>query len=227
MIDAGTVNSAVVDVPASSYVILAALCGTAFLVGSFPTGYLVGRAMGVDVRTQGSGNTGATNVGRVLGKKLGILVLFVDVFKGIAAVKLARVSVAPLLIFERMEDVGSLLGLLALLGHCFSPFLRGRGGKGVATGVGAYLAIAPFQGMLALSIFVAVLRMTGYVSLSSIIAASAVPVLMAYDRVPFSHWALGCAACSAAVIVVRHAANIRRLAAGTESKFKQDKIQSA
>lgn len=212
-----------VEISAATVLSLVPICGAAFLLGSFPTGYLVGRAAGVDVRTQGSGNTGATNVGRVLGKKLGVLVLLVDMLKGYLAVTLAWWYPAGVELFHGAEELGGLLGLCALLGHCFSPFLHFKGGKGVATGVGAYLAIAPFQSMLALGIFLSALRVSGYVSVGSMIAAVSIPVLMAYDRVPFSAWSIACAAACAMIVVVRHSANIRRLLKGEETPFRKKK----
>ncbi len=197
------------------------LIAAAFLVGSVPTGFIVGRLKGVDVRVHGSGNTGATNVSRVLGKKLGILVLLLDASKGVLAVMLATHWPIGAWDFKTKEEVEGLLGLFGLLGHCFSPFLRFRGGKGVATGLGVYLSIAPVQAIFALGVFLALFKMYRYVSLGSVIAAFSIPIFMAVDQaIPFSQTSLGFALATSIVIAVRHRGNIARLLKGEEPKYK-------
>lgn len=156
-----------------------------FAAGSVPFGLIIGRAKGIDIRAHGSGNIGATNVARVLGWRLGLLAFALDVGKGFVPVSVAGVVMGT---FGRAvvptDDALAWLGVMAtpVLGHCFSPFLRFKGGKGVATGLGALVAVAPamsLAGFVGLCVFVLVLRLTRYVSVSSIIAAISVPMSVA------------------------------------------------
>jgi len=188
----------------------------AFLLGSVPFGYLLYRlSTGRDIRQAGSGNIGATNVMRTAGKKMGLLTLALDAAKGYAAVEIAR-HMAP---GHAVLLAATLLA--AILGHLYSPWLRFRGGKGVATGLGAFLAIAAVPLLLAAAIFVIVLALTRYVSLASICACTALPALLwtgwggARPSVPVEMAAI----IAAALIIARHHANIGRLLAGTESRF--------
>ncbi|MFN8390650.1 MAG: glycerol-3-phosphate 1-O-acyltransferase PlsY [Bdellovibrionota bacterium] len=193
----------------------------AFLLGSIPTGYLVGKLHGVDIRTQGSGNTGATNAVRVLGKKAGLITLFCDVFKGVVAVWLGYLfpnTVGPL----SEHDFAAALGVIALFGHCYSPFLNFKGGKGVATGCGVFWVVAPFQTSIAMAIFGMVLKATRYVSLSSICAAISIPLLLFFSQESANNRIVAIlASITAALIVLRHKDNIKRLSAGKEPKFKK------
>jgi acyl phosphate:glycerol-3-phosphate acyltransferase len=182
----------------------------AYLLGSFPTGVLVTRARGVDITKVGSGNTGATNVGRALGKHWAVLVLVVDAGKGAAAVLLAR-ALAP------SPWVIAAAALTAVLGHSFSVFLRGKGGKGVATFLGAALAIAwlPTLGAAALYLIIYVaLRISSVGSLAGVCAWPALLWVLG-PREP-AYVAFGVV--TAAVIVLRHRDNLRRLARGQELK---------
>ncbi|SMO70916.1 acyl-phosphate glycerol-3-phosphate acyltransferase [Balnearium lithotrophicum] len=182
-----------------------------FLLGSIPFGYIVGRIKGVDVRKYGSGNIGATNVSRVLGKKYGALVLFLDALKGALPVLILKYSgfSAELQVFS---------GLSAILGHCFSPFLSFRGGKGVATGLGAFLVISPKITLLAFTVFLIVFFTTRYVSLSSITAALSYPVLYKILDKP-SELSFIFVSLSSLVIVLKHYSNIKRLLKGEEKKY--------
>ena len=183
----------------------------AYLAGSIPTGVLLGRVAGVDVRTQGSGNIGATNVARTAGRKLGILTLVGDALKGLVPVVVARaLGLGP-------SGVAG-VAVAALCGHVFSIFLAFRGGKGVATGVGVLLALAPAAVPISLGVFIVSMALSRIVSLSSILASLTAPlaiVLLDYPR-PIA-WA---AVVIAAIIVARHHENISRLVAGTEQRFE-------
>ena len=183
----------------------------AFLSGSIPFGYIVGLLKGVNVRERGSGNIGATNVSRVLGKGYGLLVLLLDALKGFIPVFAASHFGLPF---------GDLLicGALSVVGHCFSPFLGFRGGKGVATSLGAFIFISPPATLISFLIFVVTLLVTRYVSLSSILSVSAFPFAFAV----FSSRAPGdllTVSLVAAVVVVKHRSNISRLLRGEERRF--------
>ena len=181
-----------------------------FLIGSFPTAYLVGRLRGVDIRTVGSGNAGATNVFRTLGKAPGILTLSVDIVKGLVPVLLAR-SFFPL------TAVPVISGLAAVAGHSWSPFLRFKGGKGVATSAGVFLGLAPWAGLLAIAVFLGVFLWTRTVSIGSLAAAAVLPTasFLLYGPAPASWLALTVTA----LVVVKHVPNIRRLLKGEELAF--------
>ena len=187
----------------------------AYLLGSIPFGYLIVRwQRGIDVRATGSGSIGATNVMRNLGV-LGFVATFIlDAGKGLLAVLLASK-----LTFQNPTWVAA-AAFAAVVGHCFPVWLRFRGGKGVATGVGVFIAIAPLQVLLVLVIFAIVLAIWRYVSLGSIVATAAFPVLVYYMKHPPIQVVLG-AAGAALVIIARHHANIARLLKGTESKVGQ------
>jgi acyl phosphate:glycerol-3-phosphate acyltransferase len=195
----------------------------AYLLGSIPFGYLIVRAKeGADVRETGSGGTGATNVTRKAGKKAGIITLLLDAAKGAAAVLLAR--------WLLTDDLGinwwtAAASIVAVIGHCFPVWLGFRGGKGVATGVGVFLALSPLAVAIALLVFIFVVWLTRYVSLGSITATVAFPLcvwlLSLYVKPTASIAPLMTAAIvGGAIIILMHRANISRLMAGTESKFK-------
>lgn len=180
----------------------AVLIVAAYLVGSLSPSVMLGRLVrGVDVRQHGSGNAGATNAFRVLGVKLGIAVLLLDVLKGFAPVAVARLLVGP------SEIV--LVGLAAMAGHNWSLFLRGRGGKGVATGAGVLLAMMPGTAVALVALFGVMLLSTSVVSLSSLTAAVMLPVLAVATRKPASYLAFSLVA--AMVVVYAHRGNIGRL----------------
>jgi glycerol-3-phosphate acyltransferase PlsY len=186
----------------------------AYLVGSIPTGVLLGRVAGVDVRREGSGNIGATNVARTAGRGLGILTLVGDALKGLV----------PVLIAHALSLDGAIVagvGVAALCGHVFSVFLGFRGGKGVATGVGVLLGLAPASVPLPLAIFIATMAATRIVSLSSILAVLSAP--LAVWLWGYSSSVVAAAVAMAIVIVYRHQENISRLLAGTEHRFESKK----
>lgn len=190
----------------------------AYMLGSIPFGYLiVRRKVGDDIRQSGSGGTGATNVSRRAGKAAGVLTLVLDALKGSAAMIIAQLLVPP-------TTFGWLIAAAAIAtiaGHIFPVWLGFRGGKGVATGVGVFLVIAPVAVLCAGVVFVVVVALTRYVSLGSIIAALMIPLFVWLQ----SLWArsdlsvLVAAIAGALLIVFAHRANIARLATGTESKF--------
>jgi glycerol-3-phosphate acyltransferase PlsY len=195
----------------------------AYLLGSIPFGYLIVRARGGgDVRETGSGGTGATNVTRRAGKGAGLLTLALDATKGCAAVLLARLLLA--------DDFGvnwwvAAASFAAVVGHVFPVWLRFRGGKGVAPGLGVFLALAPAAVPFALAAFALVVWRTRYVSLGSITAAALMPlaVFVLDSRLPPAGQQgverVAAAAAGAALIVFAHRENIRRLLRGTENKL--------
>jgi glycerol-3-phosphate acyltransferase PlsY len=202
---------------------LALWCLGAFICGSVPFGLIVVKLLGKgDVRSKGSGNIGATNVSRVAGKGAGILVLLLDVAKGIIPVVLARRAGIE-------ESILPWIGFAAVSGHVFSPMLKFKGGKGVATAFGIILAVNWRLGALPLAFFVAALWLTRHVSLGSILAALMLPleiVLLALSGPYGGFRALGeqaayllAWAALAFLIIAKHHENIRRLQAGTESKL--------
>lgn len=183
----------------------------AYLLGSIPTGLLLGKMYGIDVRTAGSGNIGATNVYRTVGKKIGILTLIGDCLKGLLPVLAARGLGMP-------EVMIAGVGLAAFLGHVFPFYLKFKGGKGVATALGVFLGAAPAAIGGALLAFIAVVAKTRYVSLGSIIAAGVVPVLSFLYRGLTPTTAM--AVVVSLIVIWRHRENIRRLLDGTENKFR-------
>jgi len=185
----------------------------AYILGAIPTGYWLGLAWkGVDVRTQGSGNLGATNVFRVLGKGPGVVTLLLDIIKGIIPVVVARYF------FPEQPGWALAAGLLAILGHTTSPFVRFRGGKGVATSAGAFAALLPGPTAIALGVFIVTFWLSRYVSLSSMLAAAALMVAAFFW--PATR-ALQIASAAIAVFVMwTHRANIQRLRTGTENRIQ-------
>ena len=186
-------------------ILLPLLCA-AYLLGSIPTGVLVGRLKGVDVRRQGSGNVGATNVARVVGKLPGLFVLLVDVAKGWAPVAVLSRFALP---GQDPAMVRILLGVAAVAGHIWNPFLQFNGGKGVATALGVLFALDVRIGLGALGVFLVAAFTTRYVSVASIAAAMAAPFLMAAFGAP-TCWVIGGVVVGIAVIA-RHRSNILRL----------------
>ncbi len=186
---------------------------TAYLVGAIPTSYLVVRAIkGVDLRTLGSGNLGATNLYRVLGFRYAIPVALFDVAKGLFAVAVLAPRAGA------GEFVPVWLGGAAVLGHVFSPFVGFRGGKGVATGAGVVLGLAPWAFLTGLATWVVVVFATGYVSVGSLLAAVSLPLAVFWLH-PERRGLIWAFALLAAAVVVLHRANIARLIAGTEHRF--------
>lgn len=187
-----------------------------YLLGSIPTGYLVAKARGIDIRSVGSGNIGATNVFRILGKPAGITVLLVDALKGFIACRFF--AFGPDTPNELHHMVA---GLFAILGHNYTCWLKFKGGKGIATSAGVLLALAPAGFAVALAIFLIVLAMTRYVSLSSIMAAIVLPIgVWLAGGTPRM---IGLTTFLSAMAIYKHRANIKRLIAGTESRIGQKK----
>ena len=185
----------------------------AYLLGSIPFGYLLYRLrQGGDVRSIGSGNTGATNVLRGAGFAAGAATLALDGVKGYLAVALAGT------LADHDPKWMSVAAVIAILGHMFPVFLKLRGGNGVATSFGAFLVIAPLPVLYAAGIFAIVVTLTRYVSLSSILAVIAFPLLL-YSVGGASIYALAASVISALLIVFRHRSNIQRLLAGQERRF--------
>ncbi|MEA3400036.1 MAG: glycerol-3-phosphate 1-O-acyltransferase PlsY [Armatimonadota bacterium] len=183
----------------------------AYLIGAIPVGLMVGLARGVDVRKIGSGNIGATNVVRGLGASFGLLVFAVDVGKGAAGVAVCR----SLGIEGWLLAMGA---LFAVLGHNFSPYLGFKGGKGVATSLGAMLALAPVSALIALGVWFLVVLPTRYVSLASILAAASLPFAFSL-RHPAHPQMLVPVAALVIVVIGRHHENIHRLLRGEENRF--------
>ena len=181
-----------------------------YLLGSVPTGYLLARSKGIDIRDVGSGNIGATNVARALGKKAAIATFAGDALKG----------VIPVLIAGWLDlgmEAEAAAGLIAFLGHCFSVFLKFRGGKGVATGFGACLALAPVPALIAIALWGAIFLSTRLSSLAALAAALVLPLLIWLISEPpvLYYFALPVIA----ILIYNHRENIKRLWKGKETKF--------
>ena len=195
----------------------------AYLIGSLPSGYIVGRVNGVDLRKVGSGNIGATNALRVLGKKWGYLVFAADIFKGWLSVTLAYASsrhFAP----DQVTLAGILAAVFAVLGHNFPVWLAFKGGKGIATSAGIMIALFPIWVFLCgLIVWVGSFQVTRYVSVASILAAISLPVSsLVLALLGRCDWLLVVVAFAMTTLAVwRHKSNIDRLLAGTEKKFEK------
>jgi glycerol-3-phosphate acyltransferase PlsY len=189
-----------------------------YLLGSIPFGYLLVRLFrGEDVRQSGSGNIGATNVSRK-SPVLGILTLLLDALKGTGAVALSYVVADRRVAIPTLEQM-ALAALFAVLGHMFPVWLGFRGGKGVATGLGAFVVIAPKAVLIAAVIFIVVVLISRYVSLGSIVAVALFPfVAWLTGRFYLSHECLALMSLTSLLIIARHHENIRRLLKGTENR---------
>lgn len=190
-----------------------AVASLAYFLGSIPFGYLVySLRYGGDIRTTGSGNIGATNVLRTTGLAAGVVTLVLDAAKGYLAVWLSAVLAG------NSPQWTGLAAVAVILGHIFPVFLKFRGGKGVATSLGAFLAIAPSSVLVALVIFGIVVSVWHYVSLASIVAAAAFPLVMLVMGKP-SPYAAAAGFLGAAFVIARHRSNIQRLLHGTENRI--------
>ncbi|MGP8019437.1 MAG: glycerol-3-phosphate 1-O-acyltransferase PlsY [Limisphaerales bacterium] len=229
------------------YVIIAVV---AYLLGSVPTGFLVARAKGIDIRTVGSGNIGATNAMRVLGKPAGICVLLIDALKGYVACCLGAlicIYFGPGLDFGglhsitgfgadssdlafdeytgRIERCAIIAGIFAVLGHNYTCWLKFKGGKGIATSAGVYLALAPWAVLIAAVVFLLSLLATRYVSVGSISAAVVLPA--AVWILPPHNLLLGIVTTVlGALAIYKHKGNIQRLIAGTENRLRFKKKET-
>lgn len=193
----------------------------AYLLGSISSAVWIGKQLyGIDVRQHGSGNAGATNVIRVLGYKAGIPVMLVDVFKGWLAVQLAVWFPVPGLTPDTMIYIRIGMAIAAVMGHVFPVFAGFKGGKGVGTIAGAGIALFPVAILLVLAIFIVVLAVTHYVSLSSILASLSFPLIVIFVLGTRHPGLVGLSLLVAVFIPVTHRKNIRRLLKGEERKFE-------
>jgi glycerol-3-phosphate acyltransferase PlsY len=183
-----------------------------YLIAAIPTGVVLPRLMGLeDVRGKGSGNIGATNVYRVAGKLPGILTLTGDILKGFLPLLAVKLWLAPTPL-----QLG-LAGMVAITAHCYPVYLRFKGGKGVATGLGIFLVIDPLAVLGGGVVFLLTVAVSRYISLGSVLAAVAVPLLTLLTGLPLPLFLCTCAI--GALIVWRHRDNLERLLAGTENRF--------
>ncbi len=202
----------------------------AFFIGSIPIGYFIGRLHGIDIRTHGSGNIGATNIKRALGAKAGALTLILDAFKGIAGI-FAGSAVYTFLLDSPLgmnHDLSSIFGVAAIYGHCFSPILQFSGGKGVATSLGVFLWVCPMPTVIAMFVFAIVVKTSRFVSLGSLSAVTAnlIAVFMGAGQIYGPATKLSVVFASI-LITFRHAENIQRLLAGTELPYASRAVSSA
>lgn len=202
--------------------ILLLICGilVAYLLGSVPSSVWIGRSFyGIDLRTQGSGNAGATNTIRVLGTRAGIVVLLIDVFKGWLAVYLA-VNFVPVNFTPTQTNIYQIVaGLAAVFGHVYPVFVGFRGGKGIATFVGVGITLFPWSVLVVFGIFVIMLISTKYVSVASMTGAICFPFIVIFIFNPHSLPLVLLAIFVGIFIPFTHRKNIQRLLNGTESKF--------
>jgi len=193
-----------------------------YLLGAIPTGVILAKAFaGRDIRREGSGNIGATNVTRVLGKKVGALTLLGDLLKGFIPVWAGYHLVSSLEVVE----VVCLMGLAAFLGHLFPLYLGFKGGKGVATALGVFLYLSPLVILIEVAVFSGSVGIWKYVSLGSMLAAGTMPVLLYLLSYPMPVVLLSII--FAILIIIKHSSNIQRLMSGTENKIGQKKNKTA
>ena len=206
-------------------------CIIAYLLGSIPTGYLMGRFFyHKDIRLSGSGNIGATNAQRTFGTGAGVLVLAIDILKAVAAIVITRqvLKTVPGAIDTNMFI--ALAGILVILGHIFPVWLRFKGGKGVGVAAGVFVALSPGQLFIALILFVFLVSITKYISLSSLLAAIGYLLMEVFSQYIMGfpdRWRLLLVFLVVALIIYRHMDNIRRLTQGTEPKFSFGKKPQA
>ena len=189
----------------------------AYLIGSIPTSYLMGKARGIDVRKEGSGNVGATNVLRAVGKLPALITLIVDILKGVVVVTIVASLFYAKDMLLGLNGFRVLLGLSAIAGHNWTLFLRFKGGKGVATSLGVLIILLPKAAAIGILVFLATLWLTRYVSLSSILLSVTVPVAAALIGREIELVIFAVTLCI--LISCKHKENIKRLLRGTESKI--------
>ena len=194
-----------------------------YLLGSIPFGYLAGRIAGIDIRRCGSGNVGATNVIRTLGKGYGYPVFVADSLKGFAAVKMSMLIAMRLQPeWNSSEMFGIVAAISSVLGHSFPVWLHFKGGKGVATSAGSLFGLAPVAASAGAAVWILTFFVTGYVSVASIAAAAALPVVIlitTWLRHTAGKSLFYSSVCLAAVVIWRHRSNLSRLVRGTEARF--------
>jgi glycerol-3-phosphate acyltransferase PlsY len=219
-------------VPILAYILVAF---AAYLLGSIPFGFLMAKAKGIDIRAVGSGNIGATNAMRVLGKPAGIFVLLLDAFKGWYACQIGLLVFFHFLpqanihsnddmqnVVKCMEAFPIIAGIFAVLGHNYTCWLKFKGGKGISTTAGVYLALAPWAVLIALGVFLLAVLVTRYVSIGSI--SGAVALIAAVWILPPHNLFLGIVTTAlGALAIYKHKSNIQRLLAGTESRLGKTK----
>lgn len=193
----------------------------AYIMGSIPTSYLVGKVKGVDVRKQGSGNVGATNVLRLSGKLPALFTLIVDILKGVIAVTLLATLFYNKNMPLEFNTLRAMLGMSAIAGHNWSIFLKLKGGKGVATSCGVLMVLLPKAMGIAAVVWALTVLLTRYVSLGSILLAITVPIVAAVTGADIELTLLSVTTCI--LISYRHKSNIKRLLTGTESKIGGNK----
>jgi glycerol-3-phosphate acyltransferase PlsY len=216
-----------------SLITIVCLHFAAFMIGSVPTGYIIAKAKGVDIRGAGSGNVGATNVNRVLGASAGLYTLIGDIFKGLLGVSLVYLADAVLIDVRDLQTIPAVylqpsyyaasVGFSTIAGHCFSPFLGFKGGKGVATSLGVFLLVCPLYLLVAVVIFAILVSLTRYVSLGSLSAAATLPLVVLIFEGTQNEVLLISTLCTTALVFFRHQGNIKRLISGTENKLKSKK----
>lgn len=205
----------VISNPLAIYFIVALI---AYLLGSIPFGLLISQAKGIDIREHGSKNIGATNVGRIVGKREGFLTLLLDFLKSFVPVVLCNYF---LIDRHGLELLGLIAGFFALFGHCFPIYLGFKGGKGVATGAGVILGLCPLTLAVALPIFIAVVKISGYVSLGSMITAAIAPVIAYFIcQDAMKATVIGMIGL---IIIFRHKENLSRLIKGKEKSWNKNK----
>jgi len=187
-----------------------------YLVGAIPFGLLLSLRSGVDIRSRGSGNIGATNVGRLLGRKLGILTLLADIAKGFLPIFAAARFLPET---PQKTLIVALCGAVTVLGHMFPVYLAFKGGKGVATGLGIFLFLAPAGVLVCLAVFVAAVSLSGFVSLGSLLGSLAVIPVLWFMGEPL--WKIVLAVFIVVMIWVKHQQNISRLLQGTEKSWRK------
>jgi len=192
-----------------------------YLLGAIPFGLLLSRGRGIDIREQGSKNIGATNVSRLLGKKLGLCTLLLDIAKGYLPMFAAGLLLGA---DPNRQLVIGLCGAASITGHMFPVYLAFKGGKGVATGLGVFLYLAPGALLLCLGVFIAAVGLSGYVSLGSLLASAAILPGLYFLGEP--SWKFYLAVFVVLMIWVKHYQNIGRLLTGTEKSFKKKKEPS-
>ena len=205
------------------WILVIACCLVGYLFGSFPAGYLAGRLVGVDVRSAGSGNIGATNVLRVLGKRWGFPVFAIDAFKGFAAVRLAFFLVKYWPEAKPYAEYFAILAaIMSVAGHTFPVWLRFKGGKGVATSAGALIGLLPLAVPFVFLVWLLVFEISRYVSLASIIAAISLPIIvgvLARWKFVETRALIYFSLLIMLLVLWRHRSNFSRLLNGTEQRF--------
>jgi acyl phosphate:glycerol-3-phosphate acyltransferase len=207
--------------------LLIAIFIISYLTGAIPWGFVIGKLKGVDIREHGSGNIGATNVTRTIGKRWGVLCFFIDFLKGFLPVIVVKILFPNILFLTSTQiSIAIILAVLGtVIGHMYPIYLKFKGGKGVSTGAGALVAITPYAVICGLVVWVTVFKISKYVSLASIISAVSVAILSfifsCTNIYPLNTALLYFIVFVAVMAVIKHKSNIKRLLNGTENSFKK------